>query len=101
MSWKTTTLNCRVNPDAKQQAEAVLSRLGISMSTAIDMYLKQINLLGGIPFAVAISPDMSFEADDMSASEIHAAIHEGIDDAEAGRVKDAASVFSDFRERHF
>ncbi|MDE7416919.1 MAG: type II toxin-antitoxin system RelB/DinJ family antitoxin [Lachnospiraceae bacterium] len=101
MSGKTTTLNCRVNPDAKQQAEAVLSRLGISMSTAIDMYLKQINLVGGIPFSVAISPDMSFEADDMSASEIHAAIHEGIDDAEAGRVKDAAGVFSDFRERHF
>lgn len=47
MSSKTATLNCRVNPDVKQQAEAILSRLGIPMSTAIDMYLQQINLVWG------------------------------------------------------
>lgn len=100
MSGKTATLNCRVNPDAKQQAEAVLSRLGISMSTAIDMYLKQIHLTGGIPFAVTLPSDTSFDADDMSPSEVHAAIQAGIEDADAGRVKDAASVFVGFRERN-
>lgn len=42
----------------------------------------------------------SFDADYMSASEIHEAIREGIDDAEAGRIKDAGSVFSKFRESH-
>ncbi len=36
----------------------------------------------------------------MPAPEIHAAIQAGIDDAETGRVKDAASVFVDFREKH-
>lgn len=99
MSGKTATLNCRVNPDAKQQAEAILSRLGIPMSIAIDMYLQQINLVGGIPFSVTLKHS-SFDADRMSASEIHAAIQAGIDDAEAGRVKDATSVFADFRESH-
>ena len=39
---KTATLNLRVNPAVKQRAEAVLTRLGIPMSTAIDMYLNQI-----------------------------------------------------------
>lgn len=100
MSGKTATLNCRVNPDAKQRAEAILTKLGIPMSTAIDMYLQQINLVGGIPFSVTLSNNLPFDADNMSAPEIHAAIQAGIDDAEAGRVKDAVRVFEDFRERH-
>lgn len=100
MTGKTATLNCRVNPDAKQRAEKILSRLGIPMSTAIDMYLQQINLVGGIPFSVTLSKTSSFNADDMSPSEIHTAIREGIEDADKGWVKDAASVFADFKERH-
>ena len=47
---KTMTLNLRVNPTVKQQAEDVLKQLGIPMATAIDMYLRQITLTGGIPF---------------------------------------------------
>ena len=33
---KTMTLNLRVNPIVKQQAEDVLKQLGIPMATAID-----------------------------------------------------------------
>lgn len=51
---KTTTLNLRVNPDVKRRSEEVLSQLGIPMSTAIDIYLNQISLTGGIPFAVTL-----------------------------------------------
>lgn len=51
---KSATLNLRVNPTVKQRAEDVLAQLGIPMSTAIDMYLNQIFLTGGIPFAVTL-----------------------------------------------
>lgn len=51
---KTTTLNLRVNPTLKADAEAVLSRLGIPMSTAVDMFLNQVVLVGGIPFSVTL-----------------------------------------------
>ena len=51
---KTATLNLRVNPVVKERAEKVLSRLGIPMSTAIDIYLNQISLTGGIPFSVSL-----------------------------------------------
>jgi addiction module RelB/DinJ family antitoxin len=44
---KTATLTLCVNPVAKQRAENVLKQLGIPMSTAIDMYLNQIALVGG------------------------------------------------------
>ena len=51
---KTMTLNLRVNPTIKKQAEDVLKQLGIPMATAVDMYLRQIILTGGIPFSLAL-----------------------------------------------
>ena len=39
---KTATLNLRVNPTVKEQAEIVLSRLGVPMSTAINLSLIHI-----------------------------------------------------------
>lgn len=43
---KTATLNLRVNPTLKKDAESVLGRLGIPMTTAVDMFLNQIVLVG-------------------------------------------------------
>ena len=75
---KTATLNLRVNPAVKERAEAVLSRLGVPMSTAIDMYLNQISLTGGIPFPVTLpKASASVNADIMNVDEIHAKLQEG------------------------
>lgn len=98
---KTATLNLRVNPKVKEQAEAVLSRLGVPMSVAIDIYLKQISFTGGIPFAVSLpkAPD-SVNMDLMTEEELHAKLQKGYDDIEAGRVRDAADAFAEFRESY-
>lgn len=91
---KTATLNLRVNPTVKEQAEIVLSRLGVPMSTAINMYLNQISLTGGIPFAVTLpkAPE-DINADVMTDEEIHAKLQSGYDDVKAGKVKKAAEAF--------
>ena len=91
---KTATLNLRVNPTVKEQAEIVLSRLGVPMSTAINMYLNQISLTGGIPFAITLpkAPE-DINADVMTDEEIHAKLQNGYDDVKAGRVKKAAEAF--------
>lgn len=95
---KTATLNLRVNPTVKGRAEEVLSRLGIPMSTAIDMYLNQISLTGGIPFAVTLpkAPN-SINMDLMASEDLHAKLQKGYDDIEAGKVQNAASAFAKFR----
>ena len=68
---KTATLNLRVNPTVKERAEKVLSQLGVPMSTAIDMYLNQISLTGGIPFPVSLpKAPVSIHADAMTTEEI-------------------------------
>ncbi len=98
---KNTTLNLRVNPDVKRRAEEVLLQLGMSMSTAIDIYLKQIAMVGGIPFAVALpKAPISVNADLMTIDEIHARLKEGYSDIEKGNVYDAAEAFRRFRETH-
>ncbi len=98
---KTATLNLRVNPTVKERAEEVLSRLGVPMSTAIDMYLNQIFLTGGIPFAVTLpkAPD-TINADFMTKTEFHAKLQKGYDDIGAGKLQDAESAFAKFRESH-
>ena len=70
---KTATLNLRVSPDVKREAEQVLNRLGIPMSVAVTMYLKRIALTHGIPFPLTIpsaSAPSSVDVESMSDAEL-------------------------------
>ena len=51
---KTATIQTRVDPKIKQNAQKILITLNISMSEAISMYLTQITLQKGIPFEIKI-----------------------------------------------
>jgi len=51
---KTATIQTRVDPKIKQNAQKILTTLNISMSEAISMYLTQITLQKGIPFEIKI-----------------------------------------------
>lgn len=99
---KTATLNLRVNPTVKQNAEAILEKLGIPMSTAIDMFLNQIYLVGGIPFPVTLPKVQSnnIDASKMNSDEIHLKLEKGYKDYVDGNVKDAANVFAKFNKKH-
>ena len=95
---KTATLNLRVNPIAKQRAENVLRQLGIPMSTAMDMYLNPIALVGGIPFPVTLpKAPLSVDADRMTDAELVDKLSRGIEDADTGRTRPAADVFREHR----
>ncbi len=68
---KTATLNLRVSPQVKSEAEGILDQLGIPMSTAITMYLKQIVITGGIPFSPKLpAAPRSVDADCMTDAEL-------------------------------
>ncbi len=98
---KSATLNLRVNPTLKQDAENVLGRLGIPMSTAVDIFLNQVVLVGGIPFSVTIpSVPESIDMTKMSEEQIHSKIQRGYNDYKAGRVQNATGAFARFQENH-
>ena len=46
--------NVAFEPEVKEQAERVLDQLGIPMSNAVGMFLRQIVLQRGIPFEVKL-----------------------------------------------
>ncbi len=51
---KSETLHIRVNENVKANAEETLGLLGISISEAVNMFLCQVNLTGGLPFEVKL-----------------------------------------------
>ncbi len=51
---KTAFIRARVEPRVKREAEAVLRALGVDTTSAVTMFLKQISLRKGIPFAINI-----------------------------------------------
>lgn len=51
---KETVVRARVEPALKEHAERVLHRLGLNTSQAITLFLKQIELRQGLPFAVEL-----------------------------------------------
>jgi DNA-damage-inducible protein J len=51
---KTATIQTRVDPVVKKNAQEILKKLNITMSEAISLYLAQIALHRGIPFELKI-----------------------------------------------
>ena len=49
-------LNCWVDATVKQEAENVLDDVGLTMSDAINIFLRKCIAEGGIPFEVKMSP---------------------------------------------
>lgn len=98
----TTTLNIRINPIVKKNAEHILEELGIPMSTAINIYLRQISLTGSIPFPVKLpkAPD-ELIIDRISESDLYDKLDKGYQDAASGRVHEAAEAFDVLRKKHF
>jgi DNA-damage-inducible protein J len=60
------TLNIRVDDTVKQQAEAVFAELGLSLSTAVTVFLKQAIRCNGIPFDLRLDP--FYSASNMAVS---------------------------------
>ncbi len=56
---KTATIQTRVDPIIKNDAQIILKTLNISMSEAISMYLSQIVLHNGIPFEIKIPNEVT------------------------------------------
>ncbi len=49
---KTSMIHIRVQPDVKAQVEEILNNLGMTTTEAVNIYLKQIILNCGLPFAI-------------------------------------------------
>ena len=69
MAAKSANLYVRIEPDVKEQAEEILSALGITASNAINMFYKQIILQKGLPFEVKLDEPNEVTYAAMAAAE--------------------------------
>ena len=49
---KTDTLNIRIEPELKREAEKTLDDLGMNVAVAVTIFLKQVVLTESIPFNI-------------------------------------------------
>ncbi|MBQ1506256.1 MAG: type II toxin-antitoxin system RelB/DinJ family antitoxin [Erysipelotrichales bacterium] len=50
MSTKTATVSMRIDASLKEDAEALFHALGMTLPQAINMFISQSLLVGGLPF---------------------------------------------------
>ena len=97
---KTANVFTRVDPEIKEQAENILNQLGIPMSNAVGMFLRQIVLHNGIPFEIKLPAPKPLGFQQLSAEEFDAALQEGYDDIANGRVISSEEVKAEMKRRY-
>ena len=83
---RTSNVFARVEPEVKEQAEMVLNQLGIPMSNAVGMFLRQVVIQRGIPFEMKLPANKPLDMSQMTKEQFDAEIQKGITDIENGRV---------------
>lgn len=100
MAVKSANLYARIEPDVKEQAESILSALGIPASNAINMFYKQIILNRGLPFEVRLPAEKPLDISTLTKEELDAEIEKGYGDMLAGRTVPAEKAFADIRGKY-
>ena len=95
---RTANVFARVEPEVKEQAEQVLDRLGIPMSNAVGMFLRQIVLQRGIPFEMKLPAyEEPVAYGSLTKEQFNAEIEKGMEDIKAGRVYSADEVEAEMK----
>ena len=94
MAGKTANVTARIQPDIKEQAEAILERLGIPVSLFIDMTYRQVIMRDGVPFSLDI-PDKLITRDTLTKVEFDAMMQNGLAQAKSD---DSVSIDEAFRQ---
>ncbi len=89
---RTSNIYIRVEPEIKEQAEQVLERLGIPMSNAIAIFLRQVIMQKGIPFDVKLPSEQPLDFGSLSEKEFNDAIEKGMSDLVSGKLIAAEEV---------
>ncbi len=96
MATKTANVTARIQPEIKEQAEAVLAQIGIPVSVLIDTLYRQIILTGGIPYSLSVPRIQTL--DSMTPEQFDTMMQKGIDEAKAGIGFTVEEAFKKIRE---
>ena len=95
---KNNTIHVRVNEDVKNNAEETLSMPGMTLSEAINIFLCQVSLTGGLPFDVRLP--MPKEVIVRNNAELASKLEAAEADVRSGAVSSPEDVFGRIREKN-
>ena len=96
MAAKTANVTARIQPDIKEQAEAILEKLGIPVSVFIDMVYRQIIMRDGIPFALEI-PEKFSVRDTVSKEDFDTIMQTGLTQAKRDESLSVEEAFQELK----
>ena len=68
----TSEIRSRIEPALKDEAQAVLGRVGLNISDAIRLFLRQVVVARGLPFHVSEYPNATTQAAMLEARQTRA-----------------------------
>lgn len=96
---KTASVFTRVSSELKNQAEDVLDKLQIPMSTALSMFLQQVVEQRGIPFEVKLH-HQPLDASTLTTEQFDQEIQKGFDDFKHGKTYTDEQVHQQLQEKN-
>lgn len=96
MATKSANVTARVQPEIKQQAEAVLERIGLPVSVLIDTLYRQIIMTGGVPYSLTV-PQFPTR-DSMTDEQFDTMMEKGYKQAKRGQEIPIDEAFAKIRE---
>jgi len=95
---RTSNVFARIEPELKEQAEQILKQLGIPMSNAISLFLRQVVLQLGIPFDIKLSENRLLSFESLNEKTFSDEIEKGLADLTAGRMTSPDRVSEKMRQ---
>ena len=92
----TSAVYARIDTNLKDNAESILSQLGIPVSVFIDMAYRQVILRDGIPFSLDLATRLPTR-DALSRDEFDAMMQTGLDQASRGESSPLNEAFARLR----
>ena len=97
---QTALIQVRVDRDLKNEMDEIFDSLGLDTSTAIRMFLKQVERKRGLPFDVTLPSKMPLDYESLSREQIDAKLDEGLADLNAGRVMPSSQVRENMQRKY-
>ena len=88
----TTAVYARIDTKLKENAEEILSQLGITPSCAIQMLYSQIVLTRGLPLDLHLPPTNPTAIGGMSREELDAELRKGVESLKSAKTYTADQV---------
>ena len=95
----TANLNIRIDAELKNQAEQVFSELGLNLSSAMTVLLKNSVRCGGFPFELRIPPKPRC-MQDLTPEQLNEELEKGYQSMLAGRTRPASEFFNELEREY-